>query len=103
MHFTTLTVFADEDFEQQRFSVFIPPGVSSQLTTVNITDDNIVEFNETFRLLIVSVSTCGVTIGSYNISEIIIADNDGTYVRNTKYKMCLRNIHTYVFIIMYYY
>ena len=57
---------------------------------MNIINDNIVEFNETFRLLLVSVSNCGVTIGSYNTSEVIIADNDGTYVRNTKYKMCMR-------------
>ena len=51
---------------------------------MNITDDNIVEFNETFRLLLVSVSNCGVTIGSYNTSEVIIADNDGTYVCTCK-------------------
>ena len=69
--------FAGEDFEQKWFSIIVPPGVSSQLSTVNITDDNVVEDDETFRLALVSVSDCGVTIGNYNTSEVIIIDNDG--------------------------
>ena len=76
-HLTTVTVFAGEDFKQQVISVIIPPGVSTQLLTVNITDDNIVEYDETFRLVLVSVSNCGVIIGNYNNSEVIITDNDG--------------------------
>ena len=92
---TVANFFAGEDFEQQRFSVFIPPGVSSQLATVNITDDNIVEFDETFRLLLVSVSNCGVTIGNHNASEVIIADNDGMYVDSQVRNVCENTLFIY--------
>ena len=76
--FHLIVDFADEDFDQQWLNVIVPPDVSFQLSTVNITDDNVVENDETFRLILVSVSNCGVTIGNYNTSEVIIIDNDGT-------------------------
>ena len=50
-----------------------------QLLTINIIDDNIVECNEIFNVTIVSVTTCGVTIGSNRISEVMIRDDDGKY------------------------
>ena len=40
-------------------------------------DDNIVECNEMFIVTMVSVTTCGVTIGSNKTSEVIIRDDDG--------------------------
>jgi len=36
-----------------------------------------VECNETFSVIIETVSTCQVTIGNFNTTEVIITDNDG--------------------------
>ena len=50
-----------------------------QTFTINIIDNDIVECNETFNVTMMSVTTCGVTIGSNRISEVIIRDDDGKY------------------------
>ena len=50
-----------------------------QPLTININDDNIVECDEMFNVTIVPVTTCGVTIGSNRISEVMIRDDDGKY------------------------
>ena len=50
-----------------------------QSLAVNIIDNDIVECNEIFNVTIVSVTTCGVTIGSNNISEVMIRDDDGKH------------------------
>ena len=47
-----------------------------QPLTINIIDNNIVECNEMFNVTMVSVTTCGVTIGSNRISEVMIRDDD---------------------------
>ena len=52
-------------------------GVMTQSFTVPIVDNNIVECNETFIVTILSVTTCGVTIGNNYRSEVRIADDDG--------------------------
>ena len=44
--------------------------------TLNNTDDNIVECQEFFNVVIVSVAGSGVTIGNPNKTEVIIMDND---------------------------
>jgi len=70
-------VFTDEDdYNGRNISVDVPAGVLSQSFLINITDDNILEFNETFSLTIESVSTCRVIIENVNTSEVIIIDND---------------------------
>ena len=51
-----------------------------QTYTINITDNSEVECNETFSIAILSVTTCGVTIGSNRVSEVIIRDDDGEYL-----------------------
>ena len=45
--------------------------------TVNTTISEMIECNETFNISIISVPACGVIIGSYNNSEVIIKDNAG--------------------------
>ena len=47
-----------------------------QSLTIPIVDNNIVECNGILNVTIVSVVTCGVTVGSNNISEVIITDDD---------------------------
>ena len=50
-----------------------------QTFSINIIENDIVECNETFSVTMVSVTTCGVTIGSNRISEVMIRDDDGKY------------------------
>ena len=56
--------------------VNVPAGVMMQSFTVAISDDDIVECDETFIVTITSVTTCGVTVGSNNMSEVTITDDD---------------------------
>ena len=48
----------------------------TQPFTVDIVDNNIVECDETFIVTITSVTTCGVTVGNNNRSEVTITDDD---------------------------
>ena len=57
--------------------VNVTTGAMIQSFTVPIVDNNIVECNETFIVTILSVTTCGVTIGDTYRSEVRIADDDG--------------------------
>ena len=69
-------VYIDNDYNGGMITVDVPAGVLSQSFQINITDDDVVECNETFSLTIVSVSGCGNVIGYVNTSEVIIIDND---------------------------
>ena len=64
-------------------------GTFSQSVRIDVFDDGIVEGDETFTAQIESVSACGVAIGNNNTIEVIIIDNEGTYVIHTY-------VHTYV-------
>ena len=70
---------AGEDYNGSPITVNVPAGVTMQPLTINIIDNNIVECNEMFNVTMVSVTTCGVTIGSNRISEVMIRDDDGKY------------------------
>ena len=70
-------IYIDEDYDGEVITVDIPAGVSSQSFILNITNDDVVECNETFSITIESVSYCGVTIGNINTSEITIFASDG--------------------------
>ena len=60
-------------------TITIPPGTLMQTFLINIFDSNLLECNETFIITMVSVTTCGVTIGSNNNSEVMIRDDDGKH------------------------
>ena len=47
-----------------------------QTFMINIINNNIAECVERFNVRIISVTTCGVTIGNNNMSEVIITDDD---------------------------
>ena len=68
----------------------VPAGTVAQSFVINIMDDDIVEHNEQFSVTIVSVSTCGVTIGNINTSDVIIINDDGEYVHV--------HIHMYMYV-----
>ena len=70
---------AGEDYNGSTITLNVPAGVTTQPLTINIIDNNIFECDETFNITIESVTTCGVTIGSNNISEVMITDDDGKH------------------------
>ena len=73
---------AGEDYNGNPITVNIPAGVTMQPVTIKIIDNNIVECNELFKVTMVSVTTCGVTIGSNRISEVMIRDDDSKLLHN---------------------
>ena len=46
---------------------------------ISIINNSIVECIERFNAMITSVTTCGVTIGTNIMSEVVITDDDGKY------------------------
>ena len=74
-----LGVIDTEDYVGVIKTIVIPAGVVMQTFTINIINNNIVECNETFNVTMVSVTTCGVTIGSNSNSEVMIRDDDGKH------------------------
>ena len=65
-----------EDYNGSSKAVNVPPGVMMQTFMINIIDNNIEECIERFNVRIISVTTCRVTVGNNNISEVIITDDD---------------------------
>ena len=60
-------------------TVPVPANEMSTSFTINITNDEIAECDETFKLtLSVPSSLCGVIKGSDDTSEVMIGDDDGT-------------------------
>ena len=47
-----------------------------QTFLINIINNSIDECIENFNVRIISVTTCGVTVGNNNMSEVIITDDD---------------------------
>ena len=65
------------DYGDGPYSITLPAGRVDVLFNISIHDDNILENNETFSLLIVSNSLPDrVTIGKYNQSTVTILDSD---------------------------
>ena len=75
-----MCAIAGEDYNGSPITVNVPAGVAMQPLAINIIDNSIVECNEIFNVTMVSVTTCGVTIPSNRISEVIIRDDDGKHV-----------------------
>ena len=65
-----------EDYTGGSRMVAVPAGVMMQSFTIDIVNNSIVECDETFTVTISSVTTCGVTIGRDNSTEVIITDDD---------------------------
>jgi len=61
-------------------TIIVPAGVMTQSFTISIVNNNIVKCNETFNVIIMSVTTCGVTIGSNDRAVVRISDDDGRQI-----------------------
>ena len=72
-----LILYVDvEDYTGGSRMVTVPAGVITQSFTIATVNNDIVECDETFTVTISSVTTCGVTIGRDNSTEVIITDDD---------------------------
>ena len=69
-----------EDYDGSPVTVDVPAGVMMHSFTIDIINTNTVECIERFIVRIISVTTCGVTVGSDNTSEVIITDDDSKLV-----------------------
>ena len=57
-------------------TVDVPAGMMFQTFMITIINNNIVECIERFNVRIISVTTCGVTVGNVNMSEVLITDDN---------------------------
>ena len=73
------TYIAGEDYNGSTITIVVPAGVTIQPLTINIPDNKIVDCDKTFNVTMVSVTNCGITIGSNRISEVMIRDDDGKH------------------------
>ena len=71
-----IIIIDGEDYTGGSRVVNVPAGVMTETFTVTITNNNVVECNETFTVTISSVTTCGVTIGSDSSTVVRITDDD---------------------------
>lgn len=69
-----------EDYNGGLRTINVSAGVMTQPFTILIVNDIIVECNETFNVTIVSVTTCGVAIGSNDRTVVRIVDDDGRQI-----------------------
>ena len=60
-------------------TINVTTGVVTQTFMINIINDSIVECIERFNVRITSATTCGITIGTNNMSEVVITDDDSKY------------------------
>lgn len=60
-------------------NITVPAGKITYSLTINIFDDDIAECNETFNVKIVSIKSCGFTMGSSDSSIVKIKDNDSKF------------------------
>ena len=58
-----------KDYSGDLTAVTVPAGEIAQLFTIAIVDDDVMEFDETFIVLILSVITCAVTISDNSASR----------------------------------
>lgn len=70
---------AGDDYNGDPITIDIPAGVMVQPFMINIVDDNVTECIERFSVVMISTTTCGVTTGNNNSTEVVIKDdeNDG--------------------------
>ena len=78
---TDITAVAGEDYAPRGYTVSFQPGQNEATLDVPTMDDNIVEMVEMYSAIITSTSVDRVLIGSSNMANITIQDNDGTYIQ----------------------
>lgn len=86
--YAILLLCTDEDYHMENTTVYVPDGVISQSFIINITDDEILECNETFIVTIRNFSICGFIIGRVDTTGVVIfADGGKQYIFHTKIQL----------------
>ena len=64
--------------------------------TIVIVDDDVMEFDETFTVTLLSwsVTTCAVTISDNSRTEVMITDDDGRQ-RDSSYNVCVWGVSVF--------
>ena len=78
---TDITAVAEVDYVPGGYTVSFQPGQDEATLVVPTIDDDIVEMVEMYSAMIASTSVDRVLIGSSDMANITIQDNDGMYVR----------------------
>ena len=72
-----MTNSTGEDYSPGPYSVRFPAGITSSFLYISITDDNILEGNEYFNILIdLSSLITGITVGNVDRATVTISDAD---------------------------
>ena len=71
----------ESDFVDTPITITISPGDTSALVFISIIDDEIVERNEVFDVVLQPQGN-GVTIGSPGQAEVMIVDDDGEFIQD---------------------
>ena len=77
---TDITAVAEVDYVPGGYTVSFQPGQDEATLVVPTIDDDIVEMVEMYSAMIASTSVDRVLIGSSDMANITIQDNDGKYV-----------------------
>ena len=78
-YFSYVFYVDEEDYSGDLLIVNVTTGVVTQEIMISIISNSILECIERFNVMITSVTTCGVTIGTNNMSEIVITEDDSKY------------------------
>ena len=81
-----ITAVAEVDYVPGGYTVSFQPGQDEATLDVPTMDDNIVEMIEMYSAIIASTSVDRVLIGSSDMANITIQDNDGTYIHTVLYE-----------------
>jgi len=77
--YRTLVIIGGVDYNSGPYTVLVPAGVTSVPFDVQIIDDNIIEEEENFTLVIRNVSLPDLVIRGFSVT-VTIVDNDGKWL-----------------------
>ena len=80
---TDITAAAGEDYVPGGYTVSFQPGQDEATLVVPTIDDDIVEIDEFYRVSIVSTSESRVVIGSSDVANVTIQDNEESEYTHT--------------------
>ena len=80
---TDITAVAGEDYVPGGYTVSFQPGQDEATLVVPTIDDDIVEIDEFYRVSIVSTSESRVVIGSSDVANVTIRDNEESEYTHT--------------------
>ena len=83
MYIRNITAAAGEDYVPGGYTVYFQPGQDEATLVVPTIDDDIVEIEESYHVSIVSTSESRVVIGSSDVANVTIQDNEESECTHT--------------------